>query len=332
MVNSESKKNLYLHVGMPKSGSTAIQNFIAQNQAALLKKGVVYPRLTQSTPGHHALASHYRKGGISWAEYLPKEEIFSEFRRLVHEHDAHSFIISSEAFWASPYKDKLSSDLEKYNVRIIVFLRRQDEFLEAQFRQQVKVGNEIGPLDEFIETWSKAMSFKDKLFQWEEYFGRQNIIVIPYNAKAWSKGAEGKLLEVMGIPYTQEFTASVVSNISLNRASLKYILQTRNKKNMGKDDEEKLVTLLEEFSKEEKKQGKKEFIFSEGQRRMIVSKFHDDNCEIAARYLNNEQSNLFEDFVHPHESDEDFFAPLSLVETIKIERFLARNGFRANDL
>ena len=261
-MSSGAKKNLYLHVGMPKSGSTAIQIFIAQNQAALLKNGVIYPRLTNSTPGHHALASHYRKGGISWAEYLSKEEIFSEFRRLEHEHDdAHSFIISSEAFWASPYKDKLSSDLERYNVRIIVFLRRQDEFLGAQFRQQVKVGNAIGPLDEFIETWGKAMSFKDKLFQWEEYFGRQNISVIPYNAKAWNKGAEGKLLEVMGVPYTQEFTAPVVSNISLSRASLKYILQTRNKKNMGKGAEKKLITLLEEFSKEEKKQGKKEFIF-----------------------------------------------------------------------
>jgi hypothetical protein len=36
---------LYLHIGMPKTGTTAIQNFLTDNAEALKKYGICYPDL-----------------------------------------------------------------------------------------------------------------------------------------------------------------------------------------------------------------------------------------------------------------------------------------------
>lgn len=47
---------LILHLGMPKTGSTSIQTFMAQNRDNLLALGVLYPKVNISTNNHNFIS------------------------------------------------------------------------------------------------------------------------------------------------------------------------------------------------------------------------------------------------------------------------------------
>lgn len=47
---------LILHIGMPKTGSTALQEFLVRNRGALLKQGVLYPMVDVSRLNHNFLS------------------------------------------------------------------------------------------------------------------------------------------------------------------------------------------------------------------------------------------------------------------------------------
>ena len=50
---------LYLHIGMHKTGTTAIQRFCAENRRALLKRGYCYPLIFRKYKGAEILQNGY---------------------------------------------------------------------------------------------------------------------------------------------------------------------------------------------------------------------------------------------------------------------------------
>jgi hypothetical protein len=47
---------VYLHIGYPKTGTTLLQNYFAQNRGVLRQKGILCPPIGTSWTGHHVLA------------------------------------------------------------------------------------------------------------------------------------------------------------------------------------------------------------------------------------------------------------------------------------
>lgn len=43
-------KTLYLHIGMPKTGTSSIQKFLLQNPEALARQGYCFPKLPHKYP------------------------------------------------------------------------------------------------------------------------------------------------------------------------------------------------------------------------------------------------------------------------------------------
>ena len=63
------EKTLYLHIGLPKTGTTSIQNYLFENREALMQRGVCYPKPLASV-GHHAEALLFFEGEAS-RDHLP---------------------------------------------------------------------------------------------------------------------------------------------------------------------------------------------------------------------------------------------------------------------
>jgi len=118
-------KTVYLHIGMHKTATTAIQVCLRENEKALAALGYAMPKSGVSGTTHNNIAFSIRslprydpeKGGV---DELVDELSTSKFDR---------FIISAEALdhLTAQQIGLLQQKLRAFDVRIIVWLRRQVE-------------------------------------------------------------------------------------------------------------------------------------------------------------------------------------------------------------
>jgi hypothetical protein len=149
-----SPVDLVLHIGSGKTGTSSIQRFLQSNRARLAELGCLYPQ----TPGRrrHAQLSMFVRPDQALGEIPPwNSERWSSpakfrkafRRRLLREIDESGMshvLLSDEALYGSPnealrrlrqFTDRIARDL-----RLVVYLRRQDDHLVSRYQQVVKVG------------------------------------------------------------------------------------------------------------------------------------------------------------------------------------------------
>lgn len=150
-------KRLYVHIGRAKTGTSAIQAFLAMNAGALAVNGVKYAKTGSYHNTHHPLAwslhkAAARSGGGYWkraSKYAHLEmapgEYWSALRNEIKTSAYDTFVVSSEEFGVvldlHVTAPLIAAFLEGIEVRVIVYFRRQDEFLQSVYNQAVK-GNE----------------------------------------------------------------------------------------------------------------------------------------------------------------------------------------------
>lgn len=136
---------LTLHIGMPKTATTAIQRLLAANVDRLESGGVDYPKKFRNAEGiaHHGLAEEIVRRQDS------EGEVARDFLAYLHSQDS-DILISSEAFTNALDKTRLPA-FEKFvsdcsavkKTRIVMVLRRVDAFIESMYLHGIKVG-EVG--------------------------------------------------------------------------------------------------------------------------------------------------------------------------------------------
>lgn len=198
------RPTLYLHVGLPKTGSSAIQNICFQNREALQKQGVFYPDSSLHWSQHVPLAKAILAPlfpDAHFNSYIPTVELsdwYNELQSRCEENGYRKVVVSSEFLWAAP---AMQSSLEYHEptkenfnlldqaiaayktafswfdtVKVIVYLRRQDRWLESFFNQQIKDGFTI-PKEQEILSMKNYLLFSKNLALWEKHFGKENIMV-----------------------------------------------------------------------------------------------------------------------------------------------------------
>lgn len=103
----------------------------------------------------------------------------------INKSGADKFIISSESFFGTAKEDPQSVELIKnlfrsFHVKVVVYLRRQDQFFESNFSQSVTRGKFVKtPVEDVFNRiyQRQGYNYMDHITPWEEAFGRENIIV-----------------------------------------------------------------------------------------------------------------------------------------------------------
>ena len=129
-------RRLWIHIGTPKTGSTAIQRYARERRAYLTSKGVDF--LIRGRRGsYNDLAIHLRNGNQREAA-----EIGADLHRRITDSPAQTLVLSSEMFTgADPALLRAALALEEpLETRIIGYFRRQDRFLESAYKQKMKTG------------------------------------------------------------------------------------------------------------------------------------------------------------------------------------------------
>ena len=144
-------KRIILHIGQIKTGSSALQEFLYNNREKLAKQGVCYYEelhIYNGFPGkpNASLWSpdmpYLKERGLDKdVEEHVKEEL-ENLRQTIQKND--TVILSNEAYFVrrEVFYERIKNDLgemtDNPEIKITVYLRRQDEWALSAWKQYVK--------------------------------------------------------------------------------------------------------------------------------------------------------------------------------------------------
>ncbi len=286
---------LYIHIGTHKTGSTAIQHALRENNFSLRKEGFLHLSLPRE------VYSLVTKKGLD-------QEIIRRFRSELCRQSRKSqrrmgvrFLISWEGFSGDPsagYKntrivaEHLRSATESFDAYIVVYLRRQDEFIESLYTQLIQQGGSCS-FREFIDTHSQAsFNWEDLLRCYSDLFGREKIIARRYD-KAFLP-EEGSLLK--------DFARSVgirsgnlvlPAGVTPNRGYSRDALEVARLVNPHLSDDEKRC-LRRIFQQASCKQVFEKYSYWNNEERGgFLARYSDSNATVAREYFDESPAALF---------------------------------------
>ena len=183
---------LYIHMGTPKTGTTAIQLFLHSNQEILQKQGYQFPDLASIFTGIDGLSrmnheeSLFCNGNVILDAYATTaleqgqeffetyiSHIFEDFRDMYRRVtpgntqnmgdliaylketlENSNVIISSENLWTINYDwlQMLCQEIGRDNISLIFYLRRQDYYAESLWNEVVKLGSTSDSVEVYCDS------------------------------------------------------------------------------------------------------------------------------------------------------------------------------------
>ena len=230
--------------------------------------------------------------------------------------EKHNVILSEEGLWwrsAEPFFRQVKKQYS--NTKIVVYLRRQDLYLESYWNQRVK------QLSYFSETFKSMMDrnaldcqYLKRLDMLADIFGLENIIVRVYEKGQFS-GERGDLIsdfmETINIrPEWDECVLTVAENGGLSgnyleiKRIMNMVLQDGDKASDQINDAFSQFLVERNYVKVNHIQG----YFSKEDRKQFLERFSEENATIARKYLLREDGVLFRNMnpdIEEHKVDTD---------------------------
>lgn len=232
--------DLTLHIGSGKTGTSSIQHFLHRNRERLAELGYLYPK-SPGTTRHVRLGLSVQPddaldGFVNWHRQgasSPEEFRQSFSRRLISEINQSGLtrvLFSDEALYGcskealrrlGEFVDRIAGSL-----RVIVYLRRQDDHLVSRYQQVVKVG-ETKRLTEWTSEvdLSGTYDYYHRLRTWERLLEPDEFVVRRFERDSLVDGSLLQdFLEAAGIDLRAEGLAEAPTrNVSLDAESVEFL-------------------------------------------------------------------------------------------------------------
>ncbi len=285
------EKTLYIHIGEPKTATSSIQTFLFKNQGLLKKKGILSPGFISD---HHDVSNEILNNTLQEIQENRKSPA-KKFMKKIQNSKYNTYILSSENFcrlWNNVSRLKALIP-DNVNVKIIYYVRRQDDQTEAIYNQTVK--SPLGRnwlIDEYVEGPAKnILNYERVLAQWEEAFGRENIIVRCFEEGQLKTDIYTDFLDAIGLGMDEKF---VIPEKRINqRFDWDLIELIRLCKIHFEGDIEFYTFLHDYFEERNTPPLEKKHIISPDKRQEIIEYFEDSNRNVAVKYLGREDGRLF---------------------------------------
>lgn len=143
-----------VHIGVPKTGSTAIQQSMTASRATMAEQGVVYPDLGGSN--HYVAALTVLRRSATYDKQAPVDD--TRWRTLMQavadRPQAAKVILSAEILCeAGPeIVQRIVADIGRDRVRILLTLRSLESLIPSTWQQYVKAGSSFE-----YESWLRDM-------------------------------------------------------------------------------------------------------------------------------------------------------------------------------
>ncbi|MGC9371137.1 MAG: hypothetical protein ACP5DX_16500 [Paracoccaceae bacterium] len=242
-----------IYIGHHKTGSTSLQQFLAQNSLRLLQSGILYPavdgrglsyQLLKAIGGgdhaldlpvvirepHNALAQKMlAEAAQKWRlpayyRHLPRSgHLIRMIRSQIDILEPNAVLLVSEVFsnfsqFAPDQIERLRDALEDSDeTQIYICLRRPDEYLVSWQNQRLKFGNRLKPLRaDGLAGYFSSIHFDYAwcLKGWAEYFSRAELTVRRYS----DVRANGGSVEDFMVQSVLDFPDGLIPAKTLNRS------------------------------------------------------------------------------------------------------------------
>lgn len=309
-----------LHIGYSKTGTTALQAFLARNRAGLRAAGTLYPdlhlgRIPLHMENHNGLSAAVAGGTV--APGLGAEAAFADIAAQAGAADMARVVLSAEGFSGHPnvllfddeagfraaeaaYIGRLRALLGTAPARVVVYLRRQDLWLESMANQRIKfegrnAGKPFSTIEDFYRRQAPRLDYARSLEIWADVFGMENIVVRPYERAALRNGSVvDDFLEAIGLAgfvgVPVPATDLAAANTALSRDVIAFKIALDRVQRPPRE-REFLGAALREISAE--MGGATIPLVSPRLAREILDTHAAANAEIARRYLGRDDGRLF---------------------------------------
>lgn len=178
-------KQVFLHIGLHKTGSSSIQETLFRNQDLLKEQGYHY--FAEEIDGSEcALPQQWVRLNASNPEFPTFQEI-DRFRSLITSVDSEKVIVSIEAlswFISEESLSLLSEVFKNFAVNVIIYLRRQDQQFVSYIQEASK--NRFKPSAVYYGNTTQALpqlsrfgylDYNTRVRRLIKFFGRDNVSV-----------------------------------------------------------------------------------------------------------------------------------------------------------
>ncbi|EOH5061251.1 hypothetical protein ACL9FT_001608 [Campylobacter coli] len=213
----------YIHIGTPKTGTTSIQKFITLNLDLFLQQGMVYPKTFCVNNQHAKIAYIIKNMKSDFNFWLNQEVVF--LRNEISENKKYTFLFSSEMIslyinesYTLIRLKELFNWLGFKNIKCILYLRSNDEYMISHSSQNIKCGLGVyyKRKAEFCTSMGMHM-YKTICKNYINVFGKENIIVRLFDKNEFYQGDLLKdFIHSIGLEWDDEFIIPPKQNESLD--------------------------------------------------------------------------------------------------------------------
>lgn len=153
-------RSCFIHIGTPKTGTTAIQTALKQHAEGLARLGFLCPRTGTNgkVAAHHNIAFEIARNPT----FIPENGCVNELLAEIAATSAH-IILSSEAFDGALFHEKEFSNFLSalkqlgLRVKIIVYVKNQVDYARSLYLELLRHGYELG----FNSYLNSILQFKE---------------------------------------------------------------------------------------------------------------------------------------------------------------------------
>lgn len=246
---SSNVPDVVLHIGAPKSGSSAIQRFSVLNRPALLDAGYFYPVHPldpNGVSGGHTILRH----PLVQKDHNCTAAVLFSLLEESHKMGA-TLILSSESFFAR--SADLIPYLEGLNVQVIAWFRNPVDASIANHNQSIKrsfsTQTVFEKFDNISKTRRNSVMDGEHLYDWAGAFGDDACTFLPYcGFDANNPGLiERQWLNALGIP-TTSLGRFKFDYVRVNRSYVPSALELKRLLNFLLNDEHEDICLAVDHS------------------------------------------------------------------------------------
>ena len=274
---------IVIHIGTPKTGTTAIQNALFAHEEALVDRGILFLKSGRHRAAHNDLSTAIARHG---QEHSFAAALSEEIERVQSEHPAARLLLSSEMFTLLPpehFRDALPQ-IAPMQKRVVVYLRRQDAYAEAFYKQRLKNGRISLSFHAFLDSEECQIitNYPALLRGWQKCFSDADIVPRVYDRSLFPGGnitsdfAQVLGLEADGLDHNNRDTntspgADAIMVMQAVAPHFKPAERRRIFKSVKSMNIKGFLGKADHFSQEE--------------RRLYLSRFSKDNEELRAEFF-----------------------------------------------